>query len=123
VKQMQRESKECQYYYYCNNNNIIIVLSYKLVTSNGCKECHTMSTHSCSCDRCLYPIFSHIFFSSFYINKDESCTVSVSVDTSTHHVGNKFLLNFTDLVSANRMSCLTFSSMFNTAHHYCLTTV
>jgi hypothetical protein len=69
------------------------------------------------------PIFSHIFFSSFFINKDESCNVPVSVSISSHYVGYRFLLNFKGLVSANRMSCLTFSLMFITSHHYCLTTV
>ena len=122
MKQLQSESKELPSYY-CNNNNITIVLSYKLVTSNGFKVCHIMSTHSCSCDRCLYPLFSHIFFLSFYINKDESCSVPVSVGTSSHYVGNRFLLIFKDLVSAKRMSCLAFSLMFITSHHYCLTTV
>jgi hypothetical protein len=40
LKQMHRKFKELPSYY-CNNNNITIVLSHKLVTTNGCKICHS----------------------------------------------------------------------------------
>jgi len=67
--------------------------------------------------------YSPIYFSPPSSLTKMSPALSQSLGISSHYVGYRFLLNFKGLVSANRMSCLTFSLMFITSHHYCFTTV